>query len=273
MLQKKQHHITNLFESFYLEAYKLSVSNPEKIKILYQNTLASLSILMPLSTTYSPDFDQTKIPPKFITIANHFKSICIANIDNESVLNALSIDKSTLPHHGIDPSPIRHYSVIHSLKKFDINHHIISGKMHESLDNIFKPLGSIMISGSNSKGNYETLKMESEHIASGKSSITMFPEGANTERNPLQNEHLVLPFKTGFAVLAIDLSLPILPISVAFDPQTDTFKTYVHSFYYPKDLQGLEPQVIAQQMRELVIDGIKKVHSSAILTLPHFQEN
>ena len=70
-----------------------------------------------------------------------------------------------------------------------------------------KAIGHIFIDRSNSKVAMETIKMAKSKIKNGVS-VLFFPEGTRTETGEL------LPFKKGAFRFALDIGLPVLPVTI-----------------------------------------------------------
>ncbi len=123
-----------------------------------------------------------------------------------------------------------------------------------------KAIGHIFIDRSNTKKAIETMNEAREKIRDGVS-VFFFPEGTRSKTGDL------LPFKKGAFYLAIELGLPILPVSINGTDRIlppDTFNLFPGKaeiiFHEPVDITGYTKERIPEltkKVRAVIASGLK----------------
>lgn len=249
-------HIINQLKDFYLQSYELyQRADSVGLRRLYLDTCKELE--QSIAVHYFGLQYFRKLASTFdrlIVVANHITTPSHFAIDDEEFINHLGIDKELLAWKQIQPLVIRHYPLVQMLIAFEYDPVVISGEGATILSEFARGWGNILIS-SDAGDRLKLLRDEIKYHSSKRLAVIIFPEGQDSPDYLPKDYYRLAEFKSGFAVLAHDFALPVVPVSLTYNMNTFEYTTRVNQSILPSVFSDIE-DVRALAM-ERVIDGIR----------------
>jgi len=249
-------HIINQLKDFYLQSYELyQRADSVGLRRLYLDTCKELEQLIAVQYFGLQYF--RKLAGTFdrlIVVANHITTPSYFAIDGEEFINHFGIDRELLAWKQIQPLIVRHYPLVQILSVNNYDPIVISGKGATILSEFARGWGNILIS-SDAGDRLKLLRDEVKYHSSKRLAVIIFPEGQDSPDYLPENYYRLAEFKSGFAVLAHDFALPVVPISLTFNVAASEYTARVNQPILPSVFSDIE-EVRALAM-ERVMDGIR----------------
>lgn len=221
--------IVQLLKQFYTDCnHAYMAGDFVQLRQLYEQVCLELEERMPVRREISLDAEASlKMHERIMVVANHIPTPNLFAINDAAYIKSLGIDPQDLHFNVIHPLPIRHYPLVNFFRMHHFNTHIVSREEPEPLASFYNGWENITIpeQGSNRISIINDLI---ETFKDKQWAVVVFPEGGDSHDDLYAGTYQLLPLKKGFAVLAQQHTLPVLPISLRFDPADFSYTMAVH---------------------------------------------
>jgi 1-acyl-sn-glycerol-3-phosphate acyltransferase len=222
-MTQHQINVRRHLRNFYHQAYELlGQGDTVAIRRLYENTCVDLENFTPVNRYYSRNFtsENLKSHPRIVVAANHITTPNLFQIADRRFHSKIGIRTKELLYQRIQPFIVRHYPLVNMLRENGYFTYVLSGKSADTLMNIGSAWGSVHIGGETGTNRLQQVFDAVKLFPQRKWALIIFPEGEDTYGNIFNHEYILSRFKSGFAAVAENFKIPVLPVSLSyyFDP-------------------------------------------------------
>lgn len=247
--------ITDKIKDFYLKSYELyREGDTAGVRALYLSTCAEFGHTMPVHELgvhhlkrIGDTFD------RLIVVANHITTPSFFAIDEDDFISGLGLSRQNLAWEQIQPLIVRHYPLVNLLTAFGFDPSVVSGEDDTILSEFARGWGSILIPG-DKQNRLKLLRDSIKYHKLERLAAVIFPEGQDSPDYLPENYYRLAEFKSGFAVLAHDFALPVVPISLTFNIATFEYTARVNQPVLPSVFSDIEEVRVTAMER--VMEGI-----------------
>lgn len=234
---------------------------------LFLQIVNLLEELMPVQISKTPTFKENFQHYNQIIVAiNHIPTPRLFEISEDSFYAAYNVDRSISKYRVIGPNIIRHYPIINYLQTHNYKARVLTGTyIYPKLEPVFKGWDYVTI---NEKQNNQLGRIMTtlRNLPEDRWAFIIFPEGKDSHDNLEHQTYQLNPFRSGFAVIAQQLGIPVLPISLTFNINRLEYNMYIHNLVFTSSNQP--PKEMAKQVEDIINAGILHMgnnHSSSSL--------
>lgn len=255
-INPKQQQGVEIIKEYLLENQRLlHTGQTDKMRDFYISFCQRLEELMPVQLT-------SVLPQKFnhpiIIAANHIPTPNLFQIEDAEFLSRLNLTRDDFPWTVYFPTFIRHYPLINTALKMGLYPQVVTGRQPKILNNFDHAWHCVSIPPPEVPNKTEYLLNQIDKLEHPRFGLIIFPEGRDTEGNLHNNIYNMHPFRTGTVVIAHQLKLPILPISLAFDTQSFTYHIEFGEIITADTLLQLSTKEATQLLQKRIQTGIVK---------------
>ncbi|NCS32258.1 hypothetical protein GW793_02075 [bacterium] len=258
MNEDKREQLRQITQTAY-HAYYSRINARQPIINTYNKLLTEYEKISPVTITYeSPHTQETlQTYPHFLLVANHLPTPHLVDIRDNQFLDELGLYPNMRIHAWYDPNEFRYYPLVKVIPT-NYSHHVITGTKPDLLGKIAALRNDIQVPPEPSSGRtpYVIEEMRKYIETTDKSAFLIFPEGRDTEGFLDQYHYYMFDLRKGFAVIAKELELPILPVSVAFDPEKFKHHLFVHNIITPAQVNATTIENLVSQLKNSFTTGI-----------------
>ncbi|PIZ44087.1 hypothetical protein CO180_00410 [candidate division WWE3 bacterium CG_4_9_14_3_um_filter_41_6] len=260
MHEDKREQLRQVTQKAY-HAYYSCINASQPILDIYNTLLEEYEKISPIIITYESPVIQNALAmySNILLVTNHLPTPHLVDIRDERFLEELGLYPNMRIHEWYDPNEFRYYPLVKVLAATH-THHVITGTKPDLLgkiatlrNDIKVPLGPL-----SGRTAYVIKEIKTYIETTNKNAFIIFPEGRDTEGFLDQYHYYMFDLKKGFAAIAKELNLPILPISGAFNYETFEQHLFIHNIITPKEVSHSTIEELFQQMKKSFTYGIPK---------------
>lgn len=251
----QKEHIINQLKDFYIQSYELCRrADSVGLRRLYLDTCKELEQLIPAHYFGLQHFRKLAHTfDRLIVVANHITTPSFFAIDEDDFIERLGLSKQNLAWEQIQPLIVRHFPLVNLLLTLGYDPSVISGEDNTILSDFARGWGSILIPG-DGQNRLKLLRDGIKYHAAERLAVVIFPEGQDSPDYLPENYYQLAEFKSGFAVLAHDFALPVVPISLTFNIATFEYTARVNQPILPSVFSDIEE--VRTSAMERILEGI-----------------
>ena len=264
-MNTKQQQGIELIKEFLLENQRLLQNGQtELMRDCYIDFCKNFEKLVPVIV-------RSPIPKTFnqpvIIAVNHLHTPWIFQIKDVEFLALLGLKLVDFWYDAYLPTMVRHYPAVNLAKKLGLFPQVVSGQQPAILNEFVHQWHHVVVPPPEQPNKTQYLIEQIDQLTHPQYGLIIFPEGRDTGGHLYEYHYYMYPFRTGTAVIAHKLGLPILPVSLAFDTENLNYFMHVGDLIKVDTIQELSARDLTSRLQSTIIDGITQALPRVRVTL------